>query len=500
MKTKMSLMVLSTLGLLMSQVGQAQVGPVLQPEFCAEGQNIKFPEGANGTIYMSKDCKTAFVLPNDKSPLRINALATSPGVNQKDCTRVEELADDEKYWDSIIKRQKTTLTELDDDYKKEKESASSQEEKDRITNRYIKVKESIEKSIAEDQKSYEVAKNRDRYGKMEGMAINFHLALEQNEVVDQFSELNKDSGLSFKAAPISKGIISFTNGLDTDISYRRVLVAKIPGLSPDLEKQEVEDSYVLANGGLSGMIKLSQPAVCDIIKKLQPEGATKYDVNILRKDPNLVAGFVANYIYEVPVTASIGFKFVATTTGNDLSTTFKKSIIKDRYTRDEISALVMDGGLDETIKISFNDGGLPFTLKEFMIKNDSTLNQPQGNLINIFLEEGLELYKDKVAKQLEFMNDIQKEMVDSANEIPTQQEVANVITLRHESCKTKRDIFGRKKKKCSTKTTNETHYVAGKSFGTVHTMFSQKIGVNMELDANQTIPMIHTTGFGPIEE
>lgn len=497
MKTKTSLMVLSTLGLLMSQVGQAQVTPVLQPEGCADAQNIKFPKGASGTVYMSKDCKTAFVLPNETSPITVTAKGVGPTVNLEDCEQFEGLVKKERYYETQIEKGNALRDSMYADYQADLKKAMSASEKKEIHEIYEGLLNNIDKRIEGNRNIIKEYQSKLPYANYQGVAVNISLKLNHGEIVNKFIELNKDSGLTFKAARISKGILSFSGGKDDKVKVRRVISAEMPGVKPaggaDLF---IDTDNRLATGGLAGMITLSQPAACNIIRRAQKsENRTDFDTSLLDIDKYLTAGFSANYTYEVPVSTDVGFQFIGKITGEELKTIFTKTITKSRFKDSEMADLLFQGGLKESIKVSLRDGGIPAPLKDVLIQNDDVLNQPEGNILNILLVEALEMYQARVAEQLQYMGLIQRANVDNAQDISPKQEVTVVHKIPYVDCTTKRNFLGSKKKSCKTKFYDQYEYVPGVSTGEANTTYNQEIGVDVQVQANMTFPMLHSSGF-----
>lgn len=490
-------MVLSTLGLLMSQLGHAQDYPVLRAEGCTAGQNIVFPTDANASVYMSGDCKTAFIIPREISLLKINDMTFGPIVTKDDCKRV---ANYDKHID-VAESQIMSLT-LEIDRKKlelDKKIAESTSEEQAAKWEALYSKMILK---AEDAKKDYKAERSELikklpFSKYEGVTANIELKLNLDPLLNEFILLNKDSGLRFRQAKIQKGVVSFTTvAANNDIELTSVIGAAIPGLTPDGKGTFTESENMLSNGGLSGYVTLSQPAACNLIRKLQKseQGEIEFSTDLVTTSNISVAGFVANYAYEVPVSAEIDFEFQAATTSDNIKASFLSTKRKGQYNQENLSEILYSGALSNTINIKYGDGGISYPMKQFIESHDENLKTAQGNIFNVLFGAGMDLYLEAVISKLEKMKLIQsKEYIQIDIEDP--QVTTQVNETVATSCKWKTTWYGKSKKKCSSYVKKDITFVDGVSIGSNQATDTTTFNIDMKVKSQYTLPMLHTTGF-----
>jgi hypothetical protein len=491
MKVKSKLMVLSTLGLLVSQFSHAGVYPVLRPEACAEGQTIIFPPSANTSVYMSKDCKTAFVLPRDLSKMELAGMLLSPSVNEQDCHIVDNFSKDisaAKEQIAILHQESTGIR---------KKMAETPPESIGEIEKYKDLIVMIDGLIKGYKKEISEHQNLLPYSKFPGARISIGMTLDMASLLNQFEVLNKGSGLSFKQAQINKGVAHFVANSDPE-APAIILKTTIPGFSPKGKDTFTDDGNTMLNGGMYGEIVLSQPSICQLIKDRQmASGNTEgFNRSILTKENLLDAGFSANYSYEVPVSTEISFDFKAVADAKKIRAAFNGKIGPEGLTQKQISEIIYSGDLNSSIEIKYNDGGLPFTMKEFILANDQSLKANEENIFNVLFGAGMDLYQEVIEHKLVDMAQLRAFNFELAK-APDQLQV-NTIKVQDCTWKAK---WGRKSERsCKMIDKQEKRFVPGTAIGDISRTDETGVNIHMRVDSEYTLPFMHTTGFGTIKK
>lgn len=463
----------------------------LQPQGCEIGKNIKFPSGVNAQLYMSEDCKTAFVLPGELTQLSLDTMSLTSVVDEKTCAAVEQRHQVAVVMGKELEtltNQRNELIEIRNLALREKGANYSE-----IMNAYkIAIDEANEAitNLKEERKEVVALKP---FSSWRGLAMNISLKLGVEEDVNKLIDLNKDLGINFKAAKIGNGIISFSTSRDIPgIDLDDILGVKIPGLTLKGQDKFADLDHKMANGGLVGTIALSQPAACALVKNAQAPGSERFDKNLLKVEDLSAAGFVANYTYDVPVSTKVSFSFKAAISAEDLITDFESFKTKERYSEKEMSTLLLQGKLNSSVKVEFDNGGLSQDMNQLVLQNSAALNSEDGNIFNTLFATGMDLFMDAVTNKLTSTNHILAQTLVAA-EAPEATQDVRVTRTKH--CTRKRSWYGKSKKSCSTTTTQEIVYIPGVGVANRTTKDTSVVAVDLEVKANQTIAMVHTSGF-----
>ncbi|MES2527017.1 MAG: hypothetical protein V4598_08005 [Bdellovibrionota bacterium] len=464
--------------------------PVLRPENCS--QSIVVPKDANAQLYMSKDCRTAFILPRENAVMKISSFRLGATVQENDC-------------DNALNNEKEVqVTKLSlSNYEKERveyrralarklESASPDETS---INAFKMLIDETTKSITETREDLNHLERRLPYSEYEGALMNVHMSLAQEADVNAYREANKESGIRFQAARISSGLLSFVLAKDdeekTPTGSASILDAKIAGLGADGKDRYKDSRHLIINGGAGGYIKVAQPTICSLIRRLDNRN---FNPELLTAGKVTDAGFVASYLYDVPVTTKVDFKLMADTSSEDVRVAFKARAITGRTTQDTITRMVVDGKLANSLKIEFSDGGRTTSDLYENLKDDPRLNSDAGHLYSILFGHAMEKYDELVLKKLETMKLIQE--ITSTEITPIEgQEVIQDNVIRE--CKRGgRNVFGKRgDKKCKNVVYHTRVFVPGVANVDRVSEDNTAIKLNYDASTQETFTVKHSSSF-----
>ena len=302
MKTKTSLLVLSSIGLLVSQISHAQIGPALHLESCPQIQEIIVPQSENQTFYMSKDCRTAFILP--KRELQLS-------------------------------KKPSSLPSLD-----------------------------------------------------------------LSSSVKNFSIANKELGVKFQAAKIQNGSVTIKSG-------------------------------------------------------------------------------EAKYKYDVAVESDIAFEFSAKATDFQIKTAVKQASFKRPITQNDISTIILEGALSDTIDLRIGDENSSNPLRYSLWERWENLRSSSKNVLSVQLVAGLDQYLKSILKHLESVKFIKQN-----NEGPLSAGKGG----KFNDCKWKTNW---NKKACPLYSEKDTEYVQGDSYNDKNINFDEVIAIELNIKAGEIIPVTH---------
>ncbi len=458
----------------------------LRPNNCV--QDIKVPEGANGQYYLSKDCKTVFVLPRAKSPIMVNSFALGPTVNEFSCSRVfgqpKRLAEIEKQ----ITRLETKLNKLYD--MREERLLQNPEQEESINRTYQAMISAAEVVIAGYNTTLVQLEKGYPYSELEGAQMNFSMILDQGRDVRGYQEANKDSGLRFQAARIDSGTLSFAITGEDRAKSMRILDAKVPGINTSNDNRFEVSKHVLLNGGLAGGMTLSQHSVCNLVKGLNRE---VFNETLLTKESLLTAGFIANYTYDVPVTTAVTFKFNGIASADNIKAAFKGKLSQGEFTQEEVSDILYSGELMNLLTVEYGDGGIPTTVKGKYIKADPLLTKDEdNNVFNTLYTDAMDMYLKQVVDKMTSLGLI-RESVKSNIDPVVGKELFKERVVR--KCRWKTS-WGRSKHVCKNETLRDRYFQEGNSTLDRTVTDNQPLITKVDLKAEETLIMKHTTGFG----
>ena len=296
MKLKSTLIVLSIIGLTISQVGHAKSKPILY-DSCR--QQITFPKGASGYVYMSKNCKKAFIPLREHLPIKIVSLKFDPSVNEKNCKQMEGLNDELLKIKAEIVNLRSQQGELRAALSLRLETASV-DDLDKIWLEHSLLNSKLENAITNLKINVHDLELKLPYSTNKGIVVTNKLSYNRAPLLKQFSELNKHSRIKFKPAKIQNGTFWFSIP-DESILLRSILGLSIPGVTPN--GTYLQDGKVKSNGDLLIDVTYSQAWACSEIKRLQTSHGVSldFDKNLITKENSGLGSFFANFSYEVPV-------------------------------------------------------------------------------------------------------------------------------------------------------------------------------------------------------
>lgn len=483
---------IATVGLLaflaLPALGQESF-PVLRPEGCGT-KSVKVPAGANAQYYLSKDCKTAYILPSELSPLRVSRFRIGQSVNEESCGEVIQM---NKRVKSMFKR----LEQLEVEHEALK--ASWEKRLDRATVAEMATLEEVKQSALSYSEKYmekykeilSLAQQREPYGSMEGVVMNVNMSLGHGKNVMAYIDANKDLDMRFEAARISDGVLSFgtTTTNNNRIKAESVIGAYIPGLNANGKNSFSDSNHLLMNGGLAGAITLSQPHVCNKLRSLDP---ARFSPELLTKNILETSGFVANYTYTVPVTTNIDFTFKASTTPTGLYTEFNETITAGKFSRAHAADTIFKGKNSTQVKLTYKDGGVEYTALNDSIARDERLNVEEENIFTLLYAEGMEQFVDKVLRTMEQKNLIQVSATSPVQAVEGGETVEQTVLRK---CHYKPRFLRKSKHVCKTYTEPKVNYVSGVAWKKSTVIDDSEIEHSFEVTAEKTFDMRHTTAL-----
>lgn len=465
----------------------SEIFPVLRPENCQV--DVKAPAGSNAQYYQSKDCKTVFVLPREIAPMKVSEFQASAHVNDTLCSRffdrterilaVEaQISTLEQEWISLIQK------------RNEKLETSSTAELESITRSFDPVIKLAAEQVEEQRKILEGLEMGLPFSELPGADLNIHLILNQARDVEAYQTANLGSGLRFEAAKIRSGVLSFDSaGSNGRILGRSVLEARFPKLSAKEGDEFQDGKNLILNGGASGTMTLSQPVVCQLVKRLSVD---RFDVGVLTSDSLSTAGFAANYTYEVPVTANISFNFLGVSKAQDLRTAFQGSIKKSEFTQEDISRLIHDGALSNSIQVTYRDGGVIHTAKGDLIRQDPQLSPDEDETVfSLLFNHALDLYLEQVIEKMKATQLISESVKTTIDPVEGKEVFVPSVVRK---CRWKTS-WGRSKKKCKSYTHNDRIFYPGVSSANRSAVDNSLTQLSFGVDSEQTLTIKHTSGF-----
>lgn len=467
--------------------------PVLRPKGC--NQIIKVPAGSNGQYYLSKDCKTAFILPKEITPMGISDLRTSANVEEFHCDlaleQAKRIPKAHKQM-SLLEERLNNLT-----LRREERLAKTTDpvEEDQISKTYDPKIEAADKAIKEYFKILLDLEKGLPYSILEGAVVNVQMALDQASDVNAFQELNKETGIRFQAARIQSGVLSFAiSGEDGKAEGLSILEAKIPGINADVANRFSDSRHLIANGGASGIIMLNQPSVCKMVRRLNKD---VFDDTLLTNETMSSAGFTANYIYEVPVSTDITFLFQANSTPKDIRAAFEGKITKGQFTQEDISSVLYSGSLVNDLYVKYGDGGIPTSVIGNLIKDDEMLNsEDEKNVFTNLFDHALEIYLAQMVEKMKTMNLITESVLSDITPVEGKEVIEDRVMKK---CRWKTNWGGRPKRKCSNYVVHDRVFHNGVSSANRSSTDNVAFTMKFMVDSEHTLSMKHSTGFGKVK-
>ncbi|QLY26505.1 hypothetical protein [Bdellovibrio sp. KM01] len=446
---------------------------VLKPEKSCQ---VKAPSVENqAPIYFSKDCNTAYVLPQ-KNIKAVKSWAKLPGAADRFCKEILNKKSQSFDYDAKIA---SLSAELDQVILKITEAPP--EKKDLYK---LQIKE-LRKQIA-----YYTKRKNDIFGIYDLMpALRVKYTLEdrimQNvEAYRVANELPDGSNGPTKFTPalitsstlvISRKSAKTTVGktiLNVDFpSYR---VPAVAGVTLDPEA-----TYVAMNGGLTGLVDISTSAYCN----------SKDNREDLER---LISETVAlNLAYKVNVQTGIKLDVNATIKTTDFLNNIESYIERGKYTRRDFTQGVIAGGLDNSLSITIDDKGRPYSFDDYMkgVADGEELS-PFARIIN----KSIQQYFTRAENKLKQLGIFSEEPIAGAPEIlPGTEDVA---TGTRQVCSSNSGFFGiGASRSCSTQTIYTRVDRNGVSELTKDIKDDSWITERITLEANQTTTVDHTSGF-----
>ncbi len=351
--------------------------PYVRYQLCPN--NVRRPgNGANGYLYYSKRCTTAYVVPRQEAEFKLQGHpAPGPAVTENWCSLVDDTAND-------IKAQNTSLRGISEKIGRlEEQMVEADTEKQTLIERKINILKGNSERI-----NKEVAALKKRYDDIEGHSFQVSFATGIDADIEAYRTSNTDTALPgdldillpedrgqsvrFDAAPISNGVLEFVAKEADDVGMKKVLSARIPGLSASGQDEfNINSSYVNANGGMSGKLTLTLGGSCALLKD-----KGRFSINKPITSESMSAYLVANFTYEVPVQVEYGYEAnlkvkakdlraearrVITNGANGLSRTdFMQKFLNGKLKQDFVFRWKSPGPMGTEPKLSSNSGSLPF--------------------------------------------------------------------------------------------------------------------------------------------
>lgn len=469
-------------------LAQSEAYPVLRPSEC--GKTITPPSnGANGQYYLSKDCKTAYILPRELAPLRVSEFRTGASVQESDCKRSLDIETKLSRYEEELYRLEADRAELVSIRNKKMKDALPADAA-LIATSFKELIEETDRTIALQRKLVNDTVRRLPYSNFEGATLNFHTSLDLAKDVNAYREANPESGIVFQAAPISNGILSFgmADESSSEVGLASILTAKIPNLSASGDDVFADSRNVIVKGGASGFLKLSQPTVCKLIRNLSDGG---FDEGLLTSESFSTAGFVANYIYDVPVTANVNFEFYASTKPENLFAAFKGKVEKGEFTQETISNFLLEGELKNNIKVKYEDGGLPQEVIYDEFENDPRLQMDSTHVYNYLFGHAMDMYLETVIEKMKSTSMIANSARTTIAPVEGGVRINNRVVT---SCRWKTS-WGRTRKKCKNYIEQDRFFVPGVATAENIAQDNSSVSFNFSVNKQTTIQMKHSTGF-----
>ncbi len=169
------------------------------------------PENSSG-YFFSEDCATAYILPPQKNHILINGY--SPTVSSKTCEAIDALEEShslnaivEKDHAKTVQAQSQKIADLEDLIASGDIPEGTTEEE--LMEELVSLQKKIEESLTLLFSSYErYIKRKGDYSLMEGGIGGFSLVSDYSNLVNEFAELNKETGVYFIKIPLKTNYVS----------------------------------------------------------------------------------------------------------------------------------------------------------------------------------------------------------------------------------------------------------------------------------------------------
>lgn len=458
--------------LLSSTISQAEVVgqmPTLKPTACA--YSILVPEGLTNRTYFSRDCKTVYITPREIGNLRFSKALKVGSASPEICRAVQKRKIRlENLPEALDKADKKI-----EDLREKLESASPEmvaRYKDLITmyeNDKINYKNELENGWAPFD-TWPAAR----------VQAFFETGLMQD--VELFRKANeKLSNVSIQPMPINSGTLYFTPANKNSVRYKGVLSIQVPGKTIQNVNGQLPLSSVEMNGGLSGLVELSVPMVCDIV-------ANPADI----ENKDLSGSIVGNYYYTFYAEAGVKLQASAMIAAEDLGKIVNQDIQKAQFTRNELLNTVYNGNLMSHLMVSIDDGGHPVNKETSVLFKE---NEDGKTLTSILLGQVFAKYFEQIENKLIFNEYVSKMDVPAIKEVePGEVTIPNGIV---QVCSSQSALFGIiQSRHCRQQVVYKKVPVAGRSEGRNTTIDNQKLTFSFDVHEQQSIPVVHTMTFG----
>lgn len=357
--------------------------PYVRYQLCPD--HIARPQGGeNGYLYYSKRCTTAFVLPRQEAEFKLQGHA-APGaaVNETWCALIDETAAD-------VRAQAASLRSIDGRIQRlEEQLVEADSAKHELIDKKLKM---LRESRARIVVEMEAVKKRHDNIEGHSFQVSFATGIDTDvqkyrlanatttlpEISDIILPEDQKKSVRFDAAPIANGVLAFVSKEDNEISMKKVLSARIAGLSASGNDEfDVNSSYINANGGLSGKLTLTLGGTCALLKD-----KGKLVMNKPITSESMSAYMVANFTYEVPVQVEYGYEASLTVTAQNLKAEAERLITNapNGLSRSDVMSKFLNGTLKQDFKfrwkapgpvgnqpkLSNTTGSLPFEVQAFV--------------------------------------------------------------------------------------------------------------------------------------
>lgn len=447
---------------------------------------------SHNSIYFSKDCSTAYVLPslNMKKFIFTPYMTADTGICQRLAQVQESLKGiDAKVvaLDDLISKTQVKIESNDDPAKKaflEEKVVFFKNQKNTILK---------EKTTMLDP-FYDTRALRTQI-RVESDIMD-EVAAYQQANLKPGSDASKIYPTRFSPAIIDDSILEISLQDKKGIQGRTVLNVDFPGVayfrSENEEKNLFNKNATLLemNGSMSGIVDLSAVTFCSALT--DPSKLVPNDVKALT---SIFESAVAlNLQYKVRVQSGIKVSLNSSISTHDFLNKFSDKITKTVYSRSEILGTLIEGDVINSLDIQLDDKGSSVELGKLLTTEDEK-NVSEANVVAPLISKFIKTYLDQVEAKLENLGLINVISDARAKEIAatTTTEVGSVTTI----CSTKSSWFGFSK---STSCHATPIFVQVNHDGVSNLIRSNTdsstIENHMNLETNQTTYIRHSSTFG----
>ena len=470
--------------LLMGSIAQAQIVsegqfPVLKTEKSCQ---LIVPEGYSASqVYFSKDCSTAFVLP----PLAIQYELTEPvlltGADDKFCLALDKVNASQAVYEERVIYLSEQLSRLL--LGGDSGSASG------LENRRYQI-DQLRQQIAWYQKQIKTA--YEPYDNMAALRGRITLTNNVMTSIRAFQEANKaavsEEGavypVRFMPAHIQDSVLVVSNPEHSKYAGRTVLKVNFPGEVPTSQEGVSRDpnaTYVVMNGGISGIVDLSTTTYC----RNKQAGRALRDIF-----GNAVA---LNLSYKVKTQVGARVYAHAKIQTKDFLRNMQNVIRIGKFDRGEFISDVISGGLENSLTIQIDDKGGSINMADILRNEEGgENNSPVGALLGKFMYN----FVTRSENKLEQMGIFSKGEPYRAQEVQNGSEDIQVGT--NTVCRSSSSFFGLvRKNSCNTYPVIVKVDRDGISKMLQNTEDSSFIEELIHFETNQTVHIQHTSAFEP---